>query len=947
MKTKTTLALSLCVFLFGFAKAQFSASGSQAATVTTSSTAQGTDWTSASNVQTSDNVFATCLITGTNKPTYYLDAKNWGFQTSNNALPNYIPGSATINGIEVFITMKKTGVGKIRDNKIILLKAGSEAGSSKARSSVLWPTTAAETKFGGNIDLWGTTWTASDLIDVGFGVRICAKNRGSKDAQAEIDYIRINIYFNQVFYYSKSTGNLESTGTWGTNTDGTGTAPTNFTTNGQIFFIKNRTTATLTNNLTISGAYSKIVVGDAVSATTLTIPSNYTLTAIVDVANASNLTISNTTVPTIGAISDNTTVTYNAAGNQNVGEATYYNLNLAGSGTKAINSSTGSISVNNVLTIASGVTVDNQAINVFIYGSSVGISNSGVATGLGKYVYSLLDVSTNISGTGTFSNLEVDFSTSTTTKTLTLSNATGITGSLYLTDGTFSNGTNLTMNEGSIFYIADGTLNNTISSLGYDVIYLPFTGTFKTTTNELTGSLRNFDMQITPGTTLNLNRNLVLSGNLSLTSGSLDPTATNYNLTVGGNFTNNATLIQRNIVMTFNGSAAQNLNASSSQSFYDVVINNSANEIILNAPITVTHQLTLTNGFLRSSSANLATLGSSASISGGSTSSFVSGPLQWTVASTSATKTFTIGKGSSYRPVNLTINQISSSSTLYTAEMFNSAPPSRNLPFTLNNVSQVRYYTITSSNNSNLNNATVLINYASDDNVVDASTVRIAKSNGPDWMNIGGVGTANGTGSITSNNFYSFSDFVLANTYTVLPLKWISFTAENKPTGVELKWQTGNEMNVNNYKLERSTDGTNWNEIAAINAANRTNNCYSYVDINSGTRNFYRVKAVDVDRKISISKIILVESGKLQSEISLYPNPVIGKTLNCSINDPEILNVKEVEVKIFDATGSLKYSSTVDPQMLLKINCGQLLPGYYLLMIKAGNVKQQKNFMVE
>src|SRR6185369_11120349 len=188
---------------------------------------------------------------------------------------------------------------------------------------------------------------------------------------------------------------------------------------------------------------------------------------------------------------------------------------------------------------------------------------------------------------------------------------------------------------------------------------------------------------------------------------------------------------------------------------------------------------------------------------------------------------------------------------------------------------------------------------------------------------------------------------VLANTYTVLPLKWISFTAEKKSSGNELKWQTANEMNVSNYKIERSADGTNWNQIAVINSANGTNNNYSYTDNNPVVKNFYRVKAVDVDGKISISKIILVETGTSSSQITLYPNPLIGKILNCSIADQEVLNAKEVEVKIFDVTGKLKYSSTGDPQMLLKINCGQLLPGHYLLMFKAGAIKQQKEFIIE
>src|SRR6266404_6783160 len=301
------LAAALC---FIRASAQFSASSGQAGTVTTSATTQGTDWSNPSNVQFSDNVFATSLITGSNKATYYLDAKNWGFQSSNNTLTNYIQSAAVINGIEVFIKLKKTNVGNMRDNKIILLKAGGEAGSNKARGSTIWPGTATEIKFGSNIDLWGTTWTAADLANAGFGIRISGKNRGSKDAQAEIDYIHINIYFNQVYYYSKSAGNLELTTSWGINTDGSGANPSNFANNGQIFFLKNRTTATLTNNFSITGIYSKLVIGDAVAATALTIPSNYALNATVDITSLSNLTLSNTTIPTIGNISDNTTVTY-------------------------------------------------------------------------------------------------------------------------------------------------------------------------------------------------------------------------------------------------------------------------------------------------------------------------------------------------------------------------------------------------------------------------------------------------------------------------------------------------------------------------------------------------------------------------------------------------------------------------------------------------------------
>jgi len=940
--------LSIILF-FEKTNAQFSAAGTQAGTVTTTSIAQGTDWTNASNVQTSDNVFATCLITGSNKPTYYLDAKNWGFQSSNNALPNYVPTGATVNGIEVFIKLRKTNIGKIRDNKIILLKAGSEAGLSKARGNTTWPVASSEAKFGSNIDLWGTTWTAADLTDLGFGIRISGKNRGSKDAQAEIDYIHINIYFNQTYYYSKSAGNLELTTTWGTNTDGSGTNPSNFTNGGQVFFVKNRTSTSLTNNLTITGINSKIIVGDGTTSTTLTVPSNYVLNSTVDVANASNLVISNTTVPAIGSVSDNTTISFDAAGNQSIPDAVYYNLTLAGSGTKTFNSLSGSVVINNVLTIGSGVTSDNQGNNVSIYGVAIGISNNGTATGTGRYIYSVQDASTNITGTGIYSNLEVDFNTTATTRTLTLSNLTTITGTLYLTDGIVANGTNLTMSSGSAIELTDGTLGSSVSAgTGYDVIYDPYTTSSpKTTANELTGTLRNFYLQTGAALSINLNRNLVLSGNLTLTSGTFDPTTSNYNISIGGNYTNNGTLTYRNNIFTLNGSAVQNINAVAAQSFYDVVINNSSGGVQLNVPVTVDHSLTLTSGIATTSAANLLTLSDGAVINGGNSSAYINGPLRHVLASISSTKFFPVGKNNAYRPISLLLTQVSASSTTYTAEAFTGAPPSRSLPPTLNQVSSVRYYNIASSNNANLSSAVVTLNYGADDNVSDPVNLRIAKSSGSNWMDIGGTGSGAGTGNITSGLFSSFSDFVLAhNTNFILPLKWISFTGMIRNHVAELKWQTAEEINTAYFNVEKSIDGFSWEKISTLNSNNNSVNSYSFTDNNPASQNYYRIRSVDRDGRTSYSKVISL-SISATGPIIIIGNPVKPGEVEVLISNTALLQKEKWQVRIFDIGGHLILSEQRKPENNLRFDASRLKQGNYILIIQADDIIQKTRFTVQ
>jgi hypothetical protein len=956
--TWATRALFTIAIFIGQADAfaQFSATGSSAGTVTTTSVAQGFDWVNPTNISTANAVYATSLITGSNKSTYFLDAKNWGFQSTTSGQPNYIPPTATINGIEVYILRRRTNVGTVKGQRIILLKAAAEAGTNKSTGST-WPTVAATSKFGSSVDLWGTTWTPTDLTNAGFGVRIQARNQGNKAAQAEVDHVQIIVFFNQTFYYSKSTGNLELTSSWGTNTDGTGTAPGNFTNNGQVFVLRNRAAASLTANLAISGTNSKMVVGDGTSATALTIPSNFTYTGQVDVASASSVINNNVAALSLNSLAINTTVTYGAAGDQPVAENTYYNLTITGTGTKNLQTgTTGVTNVTNVLTIGSGATLNNQGNTVFVTGISNGINNSGTATGTGRYVYSLLDVSTSITGTGssTYSNLDVEFTTTAATRTLTLGNAATFTGNLNLVDGTFANGANLTMATGSTITVADGTLGSTIAgSTGYDVIYNSYTtASPKTTGNELSGTLRHFTLQTGTGLTVNLNRNLVLTGNLTLTSGTLDPTTTPYNLAIGGNYVNNATLTIRNNTTTFNGSTAQTIGGTAgAQTFYNLVINNGAGgSVALNVPVTANNALTLTNGIVTTTGANTLTLLTN-NITGGSTTSFINGPLVHSLSATSGTRNFPIGKGTSYKSVSLTINQASAAATQYTAEIFNADPPVRTLPPTLSKVSEIRYYTLASSNVANLTNATITINYGPDDGVTDAPNLRIAKSNGGAWENIDGTGTANITGSITSSPFTaSFGDFVLANATggnNVLPLTWVSFSAKKKNNSVQLEWKTAQEVNTSRFDIERSGNGADWNLLETINSNNAAVNKYSYTDDNPHKRlNLYRIKNIDRDGKYSYSRVAVVSFDETRKGITISPNPVIGGMLNCVLHDEYFLQQNKMMVRIIDIHGKIVNNYYDRPAPVMKINTGSLLPGNYLLTIQAGGRYIKQPFVV-
>jgi len=72
----------------------------------------------------------------------------------------------------------------------------------------------------------------------------------------------------QTYFYYDGSGDLNSTANWGTNTDGTGTAPVDFVTASQIFIIQNATNIVFNSGTwTVSGTGSKAVLGNPTYAT--------------------------------------------------------------------------------------------------------------------------------------------------------------------------------------------------------------------------------------------------------------------------------------------------------------------------------------------------------------------------------------------------------------------------------------------------------------------------------------------------------------------------------------------------------------------------------------------------------------------------------------------------------------------------------------------------------
>ncbi len=262
-------------------------------------------------------------------------------------------------------------------------------------------------------------------------------------------------------YYYDGTGTVSSTSSWWTNTNGTGSNPSNFTTASQVFIIQNASSVTIAANWTVSGSSSYITVGNGTNACTFTIPSGYTVSGTIYVSASGTLINQNATTPTLGTLSTGSTVTFAGTGTQTVPATTYSNLSITN--TSATVSAAGSITINATLTINSSATF-NMGAYILTAGSSFSTSGTGLLTT--QYQYSGA-----ISAGQTWS-FTVEYNSSTTAQTFP--NGGGTFTNLIIADsyGSVSlyglitiNGT-LTINSGCVLNAGTYVIAGSFSTSG-------------------------------------------------------------------------------------------------------------------------------------------------------------------------------------------------------------------------------------------------------------------------------------------------------------------------------------------------------------------------------------------------------------------------------------------------------------------------------------------------
>lgn len=276
--------------------------------------------------------------------------------------------------------------------------------------------------------------------------------------------------------------------------------------------------------------------------------------------------------------------------------------------------------------------------------------------------------STTASGSArTWGNVEINNNVTVTAA------SSKINGILTLASGTFNNSSNnITLGNSASIIRANGSLTAAPTfGTSVDVTYSGSSAT--PTSYELptsTSVLNN--LSINNSNIVTLSANQTVNGILSIATGTLADGG--FTVIAKGNVANSAMHSGSGKILLSGGASSHILSGSGT---YGNVQMNDVNGATLTGSPTLNGTLTLTNGKI-TTDANTITIGSSGSISGGSSSSYVEGKLA-RIFGAIGSKNFAIGKSGNYRPLSINYTSLDNPS-IVTAEQFETALAGSVLP---------------------------------------------------------------------------------------------------------------------------------------------------------------------------------------------------------------------------------------------------------------------------
>jgi len=192
----------------------------------------------------------------------------------------------------------------------------------------------------------------------------------------------------------------------------------------------------------------------------------------------------------------------------------------------------------------------------------------------------------------------------------------------------------------------------------------------------------------------------------------------------------------------------------------------------------------------------------------------------------------------------------------------------------------------------------------------------------------------------------SFASWVSAQSGSPLPVALVNFkVGAVTSTSVALTWSTASEENLDKFVIERSSDEKLFTAVGNVNAAGNSKKMlnYNFTDETPATHKlYYRLKSVDLDGKYEYSSVVVADLEGAK-ELSLYPNPSNGESVNFTLNfDPQEDDV----IAVLDNSGREIMHGVVNTLNGQIVFTEQLKPGIYIVKYTSPNFKKAERLLV-
>jgi fibronectin-binding autotransporter adhesin len=228
--------------------------------------------------------------------------------------------------------------------------------------------------------------------------------------------------------------------------------------------------------------------------------------------------------------------------------------------------------------------------------------------------------------------------------------------------------------------------------------------------------------------------------------------------------------------------------------------------------------------------------------------------------------------------------------------------------------------------------------------VLPVGAARVGHLTGGVWDTLVAVNCASGVWTVTGYGG-TFSPFVVGSSLAILAIDLLNFTVKTAGTTNQLAWATATERNNTAFDIQRSPNGTDFTTISNVKGRGTTNTVSDYTFTDNTPLNginYYRLRAVDMDGKATLSKNIAVINGTSKSDIvKVYP------TVADAVLTVETISDESTTLKIMDIMGKTVLTKTLTATGFSSnpIDVSGLTNGLYILSFESATTRNTQKFI--